>query len=212
MSGKLQGTVNWFNVAKGFGFITLMDEEGDVFVHQSDLHAEGFRSLREGEEVEFNVETGEDGRAKAVNVTGPAGGFVQGAPRRVGGYSGRGGGKGAGRGGFTGRGRGRGAGRGRGRRDDDAEGAEAPVEGKSSGLQVVVLNLPWSITWQSLKDHFQAAGKVVRADIVMDENNRSRGFGTVSYEQPEEAEAAIQQFSGTELDSRVITVRLDRFA
>eukprot|EP00854_Cymbomonas_tetramitiformis_P001947 gene1947-2630_t len=66
---KLQGTVNWFNGTKGFGFITRDDNQGDVFVHQSDLHAEGFRSLQEGEQVEFTVETGEDGRAKAVDVT-----------------------------------------------------------------------------------------------------------------------------------------------
>mmetsp|Transcript_2319 Transcript_2319/g.2588 ORF Transcript_2319/g.2588 Transcript_2319/m.2588 type:complete len:207 (-) Transcript_2319:324-944(-) len=203
---KIAGKVNWFNVAKGFGFITRDDGEGDVFVHQSDLHAEGFRSLREGEGVEFAIETGEDGRNKAVNVTGPEGACVQGAPRRVG--YGRGRGRG-GRGGFRGRG-GRGAGDERSAEGGPAADGQVPAE--PSGLQVVVLNLPWSVSWQTLKDHFQGAGKVVRADVVTDvETGRSRGFGTVSFETQEEAQLAIEQFNSTEFESRTITVRLDKY-
>jgi len=196
---KIPGKVNWFNVAKGFGFITRDDGEGDVFVHQSDLHAEGFRSLREGEAVEFSIETGEDGRNKAVGVTGPEGSVVQGAPRRVG-Y-----GRGRGRG-FRGRG-------GRGGRgvEGGVPGADGAPPAEPSGLQVVVLNLPWSVSWQTLKDHFQQAGKVVRADVVSDESGRSRGFGTVSFETQAEAQLAIEQFNGTEFESRTITVRLDRY-
>mmetsp|Transcript_6831 Transcript_6831/g.9265 ORF Transcript_6831/g.9265 Transcript_6831/m.9265 type:complete len:207 (+) Transcript_6831:256-876(+) len=203
---KVPGKVNWFNVAKGFGFISRADGEGDVFVHQSDLHSEGFRSLREGEEVEFCIEANaEDGRAKAVNVTGPEGGFVQGAPRRVGGRGGGRGGRGRSRGGAGG---GRGGGRGRG--EERGPDGEVRVE-ESSGLQVVVLNLPWSVTWQSLKDHFQEIGNVVRADVVFDDNGRSRGFGTISYETPDEVNAAIDRFNNTELEGRTINVRLDRY-
>jgi CspA family cold shock protein len=50
---KHQGTVKWFNQAKGFGFLTA--EMGDVFVHFSAIQAEGFKSLNEGDTVEFSV-------------------------------------------------------------------------------------------------------------------------------------------------------------
>ena len=60
------GSVKWFNEAKGFGFITAEDGE-DVFVHFSSIKAEGFRTLAEGERVSFDVEMGPKG-PKAVNV------------------------------------------------------------------------------------------------------------------------------------------------
>lgn len=53
----------------------------DLFVHQTSILAEGFRSLKEGEPVEFTVGSGDDGRVKALDVTGPGGVPVQGAPR-----------------------------------------------------------------------------------------------------------------------------------
>eukprot|EP00270_Netrium_digitus_P022021 TRINITY_DN96_c0_g1_i1.p1 TRINITY_DN96_c0_g1~~TRINITY_DN96_c0_g1_i1.p1 ORF type:complete len:193 (+),score=41.34 TRINITY_DN96_c0_g1_i1:67-645(+) len=113
---KLTGKVKWFNSSKGFGFITPDQQPAeDLFVHQSVIHAEGFRSLREGESVEYDVETSEDGRTKALNVTGPGGSFVQGAQRREG-YGGGGYGRGNGGeyGGAFGGGRGRGLGGSRG--------------------------------------------------------------------------------------------------
>lgn len=61
-----QGTVKWFNDAKGYGFIQLDDGE-DVFVHQSEVQMEGFRSLTKGQRVEFEVVQGERGpKATAV--------------------------------------------------------------------------------------------------------------------------------------------------
>jgi protein lin-28 len=76
-----KGTVKWFNTQKGFGFIVPDDGSEDVFVHQTAIQAEGFRSLADGEVVEFEVEE-ENGRRKAVQVTGPDGANVQGAPFR----------------------------------------------------------------------------------------------------------------------------------
>eukprot|EP00538_Stauroneis_constricta_P014318 CAMPEP_0119556542 /NCGR_PEP_ID=MMETSP1352-20130426/8453_1 /TAXON_ID=265584 /ORGANISM="Stauroneis constricta, Strain CCMP1120" /LENGTH=138 /DNA_ID=CAMNT_0007603511 /DNA_START=284 /DNA_END=700 /DNA_ORIENTATION=+ len=77
------GTVKWFDTKKGFGFIAPDDGSPDVFVHQTAIHSEGFRSLADGEAVEFSTMEGPDGKTKAANVTGPMGAFVQGAPRRT---------------------------------------------------------------------------------------------------------------------------------
>jgi len=80
--GKEQGVCKWFNVKKGFGFITPDTGGDDLFVHQTAIHAQGFRSLDEGEKVEFTREMNpEKGKPKAVDVTGPNGDFVKGAPR-----------------------------------------------------------------------------------------------------------------------------------
>lgn len=61
-----KGTVKWFNDAKGFGFIS-QDEGEDVFVHHTEIKTEGFRTLKEGAKVEFELTKGEKG-PKATNV------------------------------------------------------------------------------------------------------------------------------------------------
>jgi cold shock protein len=58
--GQYRGTVKWFNNAKGFGFLGR-DEGADVFVHYSAIQSTGFRSLNEGDPVEFDVVDGEKG-------------------------------------------------------------------------------------------------------------------------------------------------------
>ena len=63
------GTVKWFNAEKGFGFITPDENSGgkDLFVHQTDIESSGFRSLDEGQKVEFESESSSKG-PKAINV------------------------------------------------------------------------------------------------------------------------------------------------
>jgi cold shock CspA family protein len=62
---------------KGFGFIVPDDDGPDVFVHQTEIKAEGFRSLADGEAVEYVAEEDNSGRVKATQVTGPGGSVVQ---------------------------------------------------------------------------------------------------------------------------------------
>lgn len=61
------GTVKWFDNKKGFGFISAADQSGDIFVHHSEIKGEGFKTLKEGEAVQFELQQGEKGY-KATNV------------------------------------------------------------------------------------------------------------------------------------------------
>ncbi|UYU33454.1 transcription antiterminator/RNA stability regulator CspE [Siccibacter colletis] len=67
MSGKMTGSVKWFNPEKGFGFISPEDGSKDVFVHFSAIQSDDFRTLYEDQKVEFSVENGPKGPS-AVNV------------------------------------------------------------------------------------------------------------------------------------------------
>lgn len=64
---RITGTVKWFNSKKGFGFITRDDGQGDIFVHFSAIQSRGFKTLEEGQKVEFEVAQDDKG-PKAANV------------------------------------------------------------------------------------------------------------------------------------------------
>ena len=67
MSDNVNGVVKWFNEDKGFGFIAQEDGGKDVFVHFRSIASEGFKTLTEGQRVEFNIEQGQKG-PQAANV------------------------------------------------------------------------------------------------------------------------------------------------
>ncbi|MFI5107726.1 MAG: cold-shock protein [Terriglobales bacterium] len=67
MAEKERGTVKWFNATKGFGFIQR-EQGGDVFVHYSAIQSDGYRSLNQGDGVEFELQDGPKG-LQAANVT-----------------------------------------------------------------------------------------------------------------------------------------------
>mmetsp|Transcript_29899 Transcript_29899/g.85800 ORF Transcript_29899/g.85800 Transcript_29899/m.85800 type:complete len:123 (-) Transcript_29899:142-510(-) len=80
--GSHTGSVKFFNTEKGFGFVTSDADAQEYFVHYTAIQSSGFRSLAEGEKVEFDLETDDrKGGMRAANVTGPGGAQVQGAPR-----------------------------------------------------------------------------------------------------------------------------------
>ena len=88
---RYDGKVSWFNSQKGFGFILpddlslTMDEKNDIFVHHSEIQDPdaGFRKLTVGERVQFEVERDNQGRTRAIHVTGPDSGPVRAAVKRA---------------------------------------------------------------------------------------------------------------------------------
>merc|ERR1712167_14330 len=96
-----------------------------------------------------------------------------------------------------------------------SRGGDPALEGKvecSTGLQVVVRNLPWSVTSEMLRGTFEQIGTVTDASVIYHaDSGRSKGWGTVRFSKPEEAQDAIARFGGVELAGRPMTVMMDRF-
>merc|ERR1711965_304012 len=67
--GYQSGVVKWFDTTRGYGFIVCDSIDKDIFVHQSAIIRQGFRFLEEGDEVQFSIETDENGKTKAKDVT-----------------------------------------------------------------------------------------------------------------------------------------------
>ncbi|KAF8065826.1 haloacid dehalogenase-like protein [Scenedesmus sp. PABB004] len=114
-----------------------------------------------------------------------------------------------------------GAGRGRGPRGGRVGGERGrgrgraprpPIEGEPSGFQVCVQGIPWKYAWKELKDLLAECGEVERADVMTAPDGRSKGWGTVRFTTKEAANAAIEQFHGSELEGRTLTVFLDKKA
>lgn len=76
--------------------------------------------------------------------------------------------------------------------------------------RIFVGNLSYRTTWQDLKDHFKDIGQVKFADVLMGNDNRSKGCGIVEFENPQEAADAINKLHNSELDGREIFIREDR--
>ncbi|EJC99311.1 RNA-binding domain-containing protein [Fomitiporia mediterranea MF3/22] len=85
-----------------------------------------------------------------------------------------------------------------------------PPPGKDTRTQLFAGNLPYRVRWQDLKDLFRRAGTVLRADVSLSPDNRSRGYGTVLLASAEDAGRAVDMFNGYNWQGRVLEVRLDR--
>merc|ERR1711998_634391 len=100
-------------------------------------------------------------------------------------------------------------------RNQRRRGGDPTLEGKpenSSGLQVVVRNLPWDVTSEMLRGTYEQIGVVKDAQVVCHaDSGRSKGWGTVRFEKPECAADAIARFGGVELAGRPMTVMMDRY-
>ncbi|WFC99661.1 hypothetical protein MYAM1_002406 [Malassezia yamatoensis] len=80
------------------------------------------------------------------------------------------------------------------------------------GRVLFIGNLPFHCQWQDLKDLFRAAGNIQRADVALNADGRSRGFGTVLFASPEDAQNAVRLYHGYEFNGRALKVHFDRLA
>lgn len=88
----------------------------------------------------------------------------------------------------------------------------APLPVQYANRHLFVGNLPFNCQWQDLKDLFRNAGNILRADVALGPDNRSRGFGTVLFATPEDAQNAMNIYNGYEYNGRILKVHFDKFA
>jgi RNA recognition motif-containing protein len=106
---------------------------------------------------------------------------------------------------------GRPSGAGAGNRSSVSSGGHRFSSGeKAQSRRVYVGNLSWDVNWPILKDHMKQAGEVVHAEVICEQNGRSKGCGVVEYATEEEAQAAVSTLTHSELNGRTIFVREDR--
>lgn len=89
-------------------------------------------------------------------------------------------------------------------------GGGRPDSGEKQDCRVYVGNLSWDVSWQDLKDHMRSAGDVSFAEVMQEQDGRSKGCGVVEFKSSEEAKAAIETLNDSELKGRMIFVREDR--
>lgn len=75
-----------------------------------------------------------------------------------------------------------------------------------------VRNLPYDITWKELRDHLQEAGPIVRCEVPKGSNGKGKGYATVLFNTPEDADRCLQMFNGKTLKGREVFMRRDKFA
>ncbi|KAJ7064907.1 hypothetical protein C8F01DRAFT_1249914 [Mycena amicta] len=97
-------------------------------------------------------------------------------------------------------------------RDFDQPFPEVEEEYAPIGRNLFVGNLPFHVQWQDLKDLFRQAGTIVRADVALGPEGRSRGFGTVVFATEKDARRAVTMFSGYEYNGRTLKVHYDKFS
>ncbi|KII87723.1 hypothetical protein PLICRDRAFT_112167 [Plicaturopsis crispa FD-325 SS-3] len=85
-----------------------------------------------------------------------------------------------------------------------------PGPPRDTRTQLFIGNLPYRVRWQDLKDLFRKAGTVLRADVSLGPDNRSRGYGTVLLATAEDAGRAVDMFNGYSWQTRILEVRPDR--
>lgn len=93
-----------------------------------------------------------------------------------------------------------------------SDGSRAGGSRSEAGRKIVVWNLPYTMRWQHLKDIFRDAGEVIRADVPLHPDGKSKGMGTVLFETEADAQSAIQEWCGKTIEGRVIDCRLDKYA
>ncbi|KAK0220078.1 hypothetical protein IW262DRAFT_999600 [Armillaria fumosa] len=91
-------------------------------------------------------------------------------------------------------------------------GLERPASSASGGRNLFVGNLPFHCQWQDLKDLFRQAGTIIRADVALGPDGRSRGFGTVVFATDYDADRAVKMFNGYEYNGRPLKVHYDKFS
>jgi RNA recognition motif-containing protein len=94
--------------------------------------------------------------------------------------------------------------------DDRRHNARRGADSSNNSCQLFVGNLSFKTTWQELKDHFRKCGHVDHVEVMEGPDGRKRGFGTVRFSNIRDAEKAIDEMDGVELDGRSLEVRFDK--